>query len=492
MASLLTRGELASACRATAQVAAGGATPDPFKFDDLLTSADATVDVAMRRIAAAETPRVPALYRWPKDDDSSRVMTYLDPIDEVIYRAAVGRFVRQLEARIDRDHVLAARPARGWPFWRLEPHGGAISKRTELALTWLDEPAIACMGTIDIKDYFYDVTPTALAVSLARIPGPAPSKGYLTRWIRDVGAATGVAGLPVGHQPSAVLGNYLLRVGDQLLGPLLHAWLRYMDDTWVFVRSDREAVGVRDAYADAVGRLHLRVNGDKWEVRDADAAREFVRSSLNDYVETTLQEGESDSEDARRLFDFAAEAPKLWKRELRRSLTLLAKRSDAHAVDRLHDQPHLFAVAPEQWSNYLVRLFATKSGRRAVDSEWLVEVIRQPRSGHDDAERLVMLRVLGHAGQPSKAAGQLLFDMALDPALPPPVGVRAAAAWGRAKGWKLSRAVEAATEVPDLGVKRALVATMKPHAADAGVGEAVQRLRLLDSDLEPTLRWIAA
>lgn len=150
-------------------------------------------------------------------------------------------------------------------------------------------------------------------------------------------------------------------------------------------------------------------------------------------------------------------------------------------------------VAPqERWSRYLDNVAGTKTGRRALDLDWLMESVQRPRSGQDDAERLVMIRVLCKAGQPPKEAGHQLFDLALDGSLPTPIRVSAATCWGGAKGWKRSRAIEAATETADLGVKRAFVASLKQRAQDSEVASAIEHLRTEEPELEPTLKWLAA
>lgn len=486
---VVTRTEITGAVAATATVAEGALAADPICLADLRAAPDEAISVVARRLADRTTPLAASTFSWPKDDGTSRTMTYLDVFDEVLYRAVVGRFVRQIEAQIDRDHVLAAQLASGKPFWRLRDHGGAIARRTDLALEFLERRDVSFLATLDVENFFYDVTPTVVARVLAPVRGPGQTKSFLIDWLSRTSAASGSGGLPVGHQPSSVLGNYLLVRADPAVNAA-NAWLRYMDDTWTFIEREDHADAIYGAYSQSLAHLRLRVNDSKFKVYDTIEAQEVVRSSLNDYLDSSLHDPDVGSEDARALFEFAIENPYGQRRELRRALTVLRKREDTYAVPAIQQAPGLLGPAPEHWDRYL-RTVAAGVGRNALDLDWVAEGLVAPRSGHPDVERLVFLRVLA-AGQPSKARGRELAEMAVDARMPAPVRVAAAAAWGRSKGSKRDRAVDAALAAPDFPTRRAFAATLKQKASDERLRAALDRLRSADAELEPTLRWIAA
>jgi hypothetical protein len=314
------------------------------------------------------------------------------------------------------------------------------------------------LATLDVENFFYDVTPTVVARVLAPVRGPGQTKSFLIDWLSRTSAASGSGGLPVGHQPSSVLGNYLLVPADPAVNAA-NAWLRYMDDTWTFIEREDHADAIYGAYSQSLAHLRLRVNDSKFKVYDTIEAQEVVRSSLNDYLDSSLHDPDVGSEDARALFEFAIENPYGQRRELRRALTVLRKRQDTYAVPLLQQAPGLLGPAPEHWDRYL-RTVVAGAGRNALDLDWVAEGLVAPRSGHPDVERLVFLRVLA-AGQPSKARGRELADMAVDARMPAPVRVAAAAAWGRSKGSKRDRAVDAALAAPDFPTRRAFAATLK-------------------------------
>src|SRR5690242_3278349 len=89
----VTRGELGMSIAATAACLKSSVVQDPVGYSDLSSLPEPTKDVLVRRVTANATPREPSTYMWPKDHGGERTMTYLDPFDEIVYRALVGRFL---------------------------------------------------------------------------------------------------------------------------------------------------------------------------------------------------------------------------------------------------------------------------------------------------------------------------------------------------------------------------------------------------------------
>ena len=489
--SLITRGELSLALEASARVSERAAVPDVLHLADLRSAPQLSTDLILRRLSDETTPREPARYLWPKDRGGVREMTYLDPYDEVLYRAMVGRFLRQIEAQLDRPRVLAAIPKSGRPFWRLEPHGPAIKLRSDFATGWLDEADVHIMLTLDVKEFFPSVALPVLARSLAALPGPETTKLAIVTWLKRTTAQTNISGLPIGPEPSAVLANHLLRTADLALAGWPH-WVRYMDDTWIFAVSQQIAFDLGTEYEARLRPLRLGLNDEKCQFHGEGDAREVVRSSLLDYMDEELRtvSGEAEAEVAA-LFDYALEDPRERKRELRRSLSVLTKRGNTHAVRAIRDNPNLIGVAPDHWKRYLKRLAETKRGKRALDPDWLASSVLDPKSDYPDAERLMLLPALSTM-QAEKATGRKLFDLSLDATVPAPIRIESAVCWGRAKGWKRNVAIEAAREAPDFGTRRALASTLTNVRGDPVMARAASDLARAEPELEPIARWLVA
>ena len=99
----------------------------------------------------------------------------------------------------------------------------------------------ACAGggaaiATDVEGCYGSITPEAVGRSLERLGAPADHVAELVGWLRSVGEL-GVDGLPVGPEPSAILANAVLGVGDRALERSGVRWLRWVDD-WVIVASD--------------------------------------------------------------------------------------------------------------------------------------------------------------------------------------------------------------------------------------------------------------
>lgn len=444
----------------------------------------------MRRVAESRSPRQAQMYRWPKNQGGYRLMTWIDPLDLILYRCLVGRLVNQMYTVLDREHVLAARLVSGPPGWQLARHGGAVRERSEKALAALRVPGQAVLGVFDVKDYFKQISRNLLCSQLRVIPGPKRSTQYLLDWLRLLETDFGVKGLPVGCDASSVIGNYLLVTADQLFAELGVTYLRYMDDTWSFVASPQRYENLLARYSHELGTLGLEPNLAKCDFYVSLSAQEAIRSSLNEYLDDELREAsETGATAARDLFSAAMVEPFKLQREFRRAISRLTVHRCTDAVSVLRAQPDLLRVAPYQWGKYLPTLVSDPTVRSKLDVDWILEEAVGPVEQNDVAWRVTFLRAAA-AMQAPKGAGQRLLDRAMDHRSPTPVRVIAAHAWGRAEGWKPKRAVEAAEIVGDYSARRALTATLAARRGDRKMASWIRRLRSAEPDLAPTLRWL--
>ncbi len=490
--SAITRAELASAIQAAPMGVGNPLAADPLEHADYVANLDLTVDLIRRRIENRSTPRDPVGYRWPKDDLSQRAMTHLDPLDEHLYRALAGRFLRQMQSRLDPDRVLAAVPKPGRPFWTLKGHAGAIQTRTETALTWLETGDVECMVTLDVENYFYSVQPAITAASLAELPGPNATRRFIHRWLVDLAKRSGVPGLPVGHDPSQVIANHLLVPADRALGAAMR-WLRYMDDLWMFAESDVAGVAGWQAYEQVVTTaLRLRLNERKCTLIDADEARDKVRSEAIEYLQgPTESEGIDAVNDLRdheaELLEYSLADPTNRKRELRRAITLHHKRGRFQPLEALKDDPDLLGLAPDHWAR-LLTAHVEQTKRRDIDWDWIRESAIRTRSSFNDAERLVFLPSMRRS-RCDKATGIALHELAMQRDAAPPVAARAALVWTYSDGARQRDAIDGALDGCHHTVRRAFVASLRKWTPSKKVTD---RILSQDEDLAPTLRWALA
>lgn len=196
----VTRAELTAAIEVGGGRAAHSELPDPLAGKDLAFAADSAAAAISRRIEDGRTPALAQIIRWPKESGGFRPLVWLDPLDQAVYHAIVGRFLRPIERRIDRRRVLSARPERARRSWTLKPHTRAIHERRERALALIVSQPCGALGLFDIRDYYPSVTLPLLARVLDDLPVADASVAYLISWLQRLRDHSGVRGLPIGPE----------------------------------------------------------------------------------------------------------------------------------------------------------------------------------------------------------------------------------------------------------------------------------------------------
>lgn len=145
------------------------------------------------------------------------------------------------------------------------------------------------LGTIDIEEYYPSVGRSGLE-TLCRFSVPSSSFERLLVWLDALHAGSAVKGLPIGPGGSEILGTALLAPGDDLLARIGLPFLRYMDDTWVFLQGEKQFPPMLEAYQHAVfdGALRFTCHPAKCKPLQGEAAREAISTSVLDYAVATL------------------------------------------------------------------------------------------------------------------------------------------------------------------------------------------------------------
>lgn len=188
---------------------------------------------------------------------------------------ALDRFIQQallqvLQPRIDpsfSEHSYGFRPGR-----RAHDAVVAAQRYIQEGRSWVVD--------LDLEKFFDRVNHDMLMERLSRRLADPLVLGLIRRYLEAGVLASGVKverheGTPQGGPLSPLLANVLLDEVDRELERRGHAFVRYADDSNVYVRSQRAGQRVMAWLVRAYGRLRLRINPEKSTV-----ARAISRSLL--------------------------------------------------------------------------------------------------------------------------------------------------------------------------------------------------------------------
>jgi hypothetical protein len=195
----------------------------------------------------------------PKPRAGVRRLVRLAREDDVRFRSLVRRVSREVEGTLA-PGVVANRGARGTGPSILAPWRPARRRWEGLVRDAVSVGGVAI--ATDVADCYASIGPSAVGRALERAGAGGAHVDELVRWLRAL-EPLGVEGLPVGPEPSAILANAVLSVGDRALEAAGVRWFRWVDD-WVLVAADRSAAErALDALASALRPEGLRLHGDK-------------------------------------------------------------------------------------------------------------------------------------------------------------------------------------------------------------------------------------
>jgi hypothetical protein len=211
-----------------------------------------------------------------------RPLATLDARDDERFRGLVARVLPQVEQRLG-PCVLANRAARpDGPSmlspWRPARHAWRASIHRNIQA---GTPSTRVVVT-DVRDCYASIRPEIVGRALVRAGAGVPDARAVVAYLRALGAS-GVRGLPVGPEPSAVLANAVLAELDEAAVDAGCRFLRWVDDLVMFAPNGDAARSALDRVGRAAGRAGLQLHPDK--TRTFTDLRE-ARSSLMDGSES--------------------------------------------------------------------------------------------------------------------------------------------------------------------------------------------------------------
>jgi hypothetical protein len=182
----------------------------------------------------------PRLIPSPKAGGGVRWLSILDRPTAARYAGLVAAVAPTIEAALGTE-VVANRAVVGMSrgTLRLRPwrpaREGLLRSGHRLAL------AAGSFVAADVHRCYPSIGPDLVGRTLRRM-GSAMSDVMGVTALLEAFDETGVRGLPIGPEPSAVLANAVLAGGDAVLPGIGVRHLRWVDDFWIFASGRREAV----------------------------------------------------------------------------------------------------------------------------------------------------------------------------------------------------------------------------------------------------------
>jgi hypothetical protein len=191
-------------------------------------------------------------------------MAHLSPKDASVWHALAGRVAVVLEPRLAAG-VVASRARTAGRGWRVESLRESLRRlRTRVRALKREAGGDALLLSTDVRNFFPSIGPDALARALLAA-GVSRHDASLAATMLEEWADHGYRGLPIGPPGSAVLANAVLVPADGEAGT---AFVRWVDDYLVAVRSERVAGEFLDRLDEALAVLGLERSRPKTRVRE--------------------------------------------------------------------------------------------------------------------------------------------------------------------------------------------------------------------------------
>jgi reverse transcriptase-like protein len=208
-----------------------------------------------------------------------REVTVLHPAVSARYTALVAAVAQRVEGSLSRS-VAANRISSA----SVDPPRLVLrSFRDERAAFGLRLARLArrtpCLLFADVRACYPSIVPAVVGSGLRDLGCDGSAAEAVAAFLRGL-QERGVAGLPVGPVPSAVLANAVLAETDRALERLDAVHLRWVDDLVVAVAGSEEATTVLDVLREALDRIGLRLNDAKTRLV-LDPARGSLRRSIS-------------------------------------------------------------------------------------------------------------------------------------------------------------------------------------------------------------------
>ena len=448
--------------------------PDPLDRQDCRQRPD-LVAVSVRRRIEESTPwGSPSAVNYPKIHGGDRCLVVLDPIAEIFYRQTVARVLSADRSLL--DAVMHARIIEAdTENWHVRPWRGEYRHLLDMRDNWRRQRL--GIGELDIKDHYLTVALDSLARVL-RSCGPGDyAVADLINSLKLLESLPGSPlGLPVGLEPSAVLGTLALLPIDRSLDRLCTHFYRWMDDISIPGISEAQhldIIGVVSRQLVLQGQ-QLNPAKSKWTAGDLDVSPSY--SVIHDKMMS--------GDEALNILEYAVTSGDYSK--VHQALGVLAHSRDIRGLHKIIEHPILLHKTPARVGRLLKSVnFRTDAWEPILDLLYV----------EDHPYRAVVVSHLANAMPPQLLSGEdreRIFCMATDAndsgtfllaAFLYALAFRSAS--GRTAVQMRRHAFELAHDLSDVNVRRSLIAGLSTG------GTLPRRVKLQLSEFAKTVTELA-
>ncbi|MDE0067220.1 MAG: RNA-directed DNA polymerase [Acidimicrobiaceae bacterium] len=369
--------------------------PDPLGREDCFYRPDLLAEAARQRVKEGRIWGCPSTIDYPKINGGSRRIVAFDPPTEAIYRSQAGG-VRSADRSLSRN-VLHARvheiDSRHWQVksWRQEQERLRIMQSE-----WRRHRMT--VGLLDIKDHYGSIRLDALENVLHSCGLPHLPVERLIASLRSLCDFPGIPkGLPVGCEPSAILGTVALLPLDRVITRESGIFVRWMDDVRLPGISRLRYDHLIGAVTESLSRVGQSLNLEK---------SIWPEEGMEDQVPSLLvARGVMFCDEAVDILEMASASGEYAR--VNQALGVLGNRGDIRGLEIIGQHLELFYRSPAPVGRYL------KQVQSCLDAwEPLLDLMHLADRVHHPIVLVHLAQSLPHALL-SAAERQQIFDLAV-------------------------------------------------------------------------------
>ncbi|HLW72240.1 MAG TPA: RNA-directed DNA polymerase [Candidatus Binataceae bacterium] len=468
--------------------------PDVIHFEDYKMFAQSFASQLAKRASSREyTPNTLTLFPYPnyhpQYPNKLRVMAVASVADLALLRVDGGRLARVTDPTIS-DRVYSYRissfgdAASAWTFRSSKEAWRAF---TEAGISVLDDDTRPFMCRTDVTKFYPSIRFDLLEDLLLRCRCNHKIVRRLLRTLEFWRDQTGLRGLPIGPEASAVLGNLFLAPVDQSIIASGADHKRYGDDILIFTKTRALREAVVTLLDKELPMLGLTRSEEKTKLfDDPEEARENLRDSKIQYWEGAASYSpELSVWGVRRAFDQdILNSPEIKLSQYRWILKYLKNRNDMHGCYDLVCRRDLMNIDPKIAGPYVM---VAKTTKRVIEE--CMKLISQAPEDHFEALTFHMLMAMSQVRTGGDEAKE--FErIASDQSRRWPTRAAAWRALARSDKIKQSFLMQAASAESEPDIRRAIITTLRHAGGHRQRNSFLNDIRKKHPETQYTVEWV--